>query len=479
MFINIHLNPKNEQDERFDTLISPSGTIATLLNIEKKLGIKDRVGLDEAYLGYQKLKRTTINFINEGINAGKKPIILFTILIYNAEKSIKLMKILKKKFGNKIIIVVGGQLVPWAKKAYLNNKNIDSVCIGDAEVIIPQILIDLKSKNHTKKLYQGWLHKKGKSNYSMVSYDNFYKIKERMKAQKKKTGISQLTIQGVGGPGCAWASSNPKGPCYFCALQNITNMSSNSLKQTLLKEKELEEKFQPDRIFDVANQFFPTINVLEIIEWLKDYRKLRKELKLNAKKYAYLTVSSVNSETAKLLKEIGTNEVYLGVDHFHNDALSQENKPYRSRRTLERCLDSLKKNDINFRIGVVLGAAIETRETLKSVEDGIEWLLQNYTKNLNAVGIFPVDVLPGSKLYKNMKREKLSSHLFQKFQTEGYLTRQEQKEMSECYINAKGESSPEQIYQLAQQMEYKCRKLGTMKYSVDKSPHSTKVSTNS
>jgi len=55
MLINIHLNPavsKNQdQEERFDTLISPSSTVATLLEIEKELGQNDIIGIDEAFPG--------------------------------------------------------------------------------------------------------------------------------------------------------------------------------------------------------------------------------------------------------------------------------------------------------------------------------------------------------------------------------------------------------------------------------------------
>ena len=349
MLINIHLNPavsKNQdQEERFDTLISPSSTVATLLEIEKELGQNDIIGIDEAFPGELETRNKIKELIEDDASEGKIPALLFTLLLYNSERTIKYIQELKKEFGEKIKVIIGGQLVPLAREAYLKNENIDAVCVGDAEKILPQLLRDLEAGN-LKEEYEGWVMDEKDKKFSGVSFERFWKIKDRMATQKRQVGFSQLTIQGPGGPGCAWAISNNKGPCSFCSLQNVEVKNEMTIEEYLEIEKQLEDQFQPDRFFDVASQFLPTLNQIEKIVWLKKYIEVREEKGIKAEKYAYFTVSSIDDEVAILLKEAGISEVYLGVDHFNEKALQEENKSFHKRETLERCLNALKAQGI-------------------------------------------------------------------------------------------------------------------------------------
>lgn len=473
MLINIHLNPEvikeQDQEEKFDTLISPSSTVATLLNIEKELGRTDTVGIDEAFPGETETKNEIRRLIENDINEGKIPALLFTLLLYNSERTIKYIEELKQEFGEKIRIGIGGQLVPLARKAYLKNKNIDSICIGDAEKILPELLKDLDEGN-LKKEYEGWVMNEKDKKFSGVTFEHFWMIKERMQEQKRSTGFSQLTIQGPGGPGCAWAISNAKGPCSFCALQNVEVKSEMTIEDYLENERALEQQFHPDRFYDVANQFLPTINKKGEIEWLKKYIEIRKAKGIKAEKYAYLTISSIDDEIAKLLKEAGVTEVYLGIDHFNETALQEENKPFRKKETLEKCLDALKAQGINFRAGIVLGSAEENKETLASVREGIKWMTQNYKEIIKAVGIFPIEMLPGSKDFEKMREADLCPELFQKFDENGYLSRDEQREMTKSWIQHHSKISANEITEFEIEMFDYLEKEGIFGYSVDRKP---------
>lgn len=289
MLINIHLNPKvvetKDQEERFDTLISPSSTVATLLSIEKELGQNDIIGIDEAFPSEAETKIEIKKLIENDINKGKITTLLFTLLLYNSERTLTYIEELKQEFGEKIKIMIGGQLVPLAREAYLKNKNIDVVCVGDAEKILPELLRDLET-GKVKREYEGWVMDEKEKKFSGVSFEHFWQIKERMAAQKKEIGFSQLTIQGPGGPGCAWAISSINGPCSFCSLQNVKVKSETSTEEYLENERMLEQQFHPDRFFDVANQFIPTLNQYKKVEWLKQYIEIRKAKGIKAEKYA-------------------------------------------------------------------------------------------------------------------------------------------------------------------------------------------------
>lgn len=471
MLINIHLNPpitrKQDQEERFDTLISPSSTVATLLNIEKQLGRTDIIGIDESFPGKIEVENEVQRLIKDDIDEDRIPVLFFTLLLYNSERTIRYIDGLKRKFGRKIRIIIGGQLVSQARAAYLKNKNIDTICVGDAEKIFPELLIDLKNKG-LKREYQGWVMNQNEKKFSGVSFEHFWKIKERMETQKKEFGFSQLTIQGPGGPGCAWAIINQKGPCSFCALQNIKVQNMTTLEEYLENERALEQQFHPDRFFDVANQFLPTVHPEAAVAWLKKYIQIRKSKNIKAKKYAYLIVSSITNEVASFLKEAGVCEVYLGIDHFNEQALREQNKPFRTREIIQKCLNALKQRDIKVRAGIVLGSARESRATLASVRQGIKWMVENYRDIIKAVGLFPVEMLPGSKDFERLRKTGRCQELFEKFDNYGYLSREEQREMTKNWIEHHGKVFPSDIAEFEKSTFEYLKKERIFGYSVDR-----------
>src|SRR5690606_18274626 len=217
----------------------------------------------------------------------------------------------------------------------LRNPNIDVVCVGDAEQILPRLLGDLVEDKPAPR-YEGWVKHTNEKRFAGVSYEHYWQIPERMMEQKRLAGFSQLTVQGPGGPGCSWAANNKEGACQFCALQNIVVMNQTPLRTSLANAAEVAQTLHPDRFFDMANQFLPYLDKRRNKDWIQQYADIRSELGITASKYAYLTVSSIDAEIATLLKRIGLSEAYLGVDHFHPEALAEENKPFRRREQLER-----------------------------------------------------------------------------------------------------------------------------------------------
>lgn len=473
MIINIHLNLSDSAMGRFDTLMAPSSTIATLLFIQKKLGFTDIVGIDEAYPGAERSRRKIDELIEKDIKKGSTPTLLFSVLLYNSERTIALIAELRQKYGHQIKIIVGGQLAPHAKDAYLSNSNIDSVCAGDAEAIFPVMFSDLE-RGSLQPYYELWLKESGNCKFAGASYDEFFCIMERMGAQKENPPyLSQLTIPGASGPGCAWAIANRKGACSFCALQNIRTPNQTGLEEHLINELEIEKKFSPDRFFDISNQFIPAIVPDEKIKWLEEYIRSRKKLGIKAKKYAYLAVSSVadvpagekNDVIAKLLQNAGIDEVFLGIDHFHEEALKEENKSYRHRQVIQGCLDALASQGICFRFGLVLGSAQETPATLAAAREGVQWAIRRYGSGpLKAVGIFPVELYPGSRDWETMKASGSCERIFEKFDKLGYLSRYDQLEMTVNWIEEHSQVPVRDIYSLKKELISYLGKKGIIGY---------------
>ncbi len=55
-------------------------------------------------------------------------------------------------------------------------------------------------------------------------------------------------------------------------------MNKTPLEDSLVVEKELQDQFGVDRIFDVANQFLPFLRKEDIIKWLQSYHSIRQRL---------------------------------------------------------------------------------------------------------------------------------------------------------------------------------------------------------
>jgi len=449
MILNVHLSADRDE-ERFDTLISPAGGVATLEAIERRVFLDEEArSYDGGFPGNEEVRAEIFRVIESADASGGPVSVLFTVLGYNAEASEAFARELKERFEGGVRVVFGGQLMPFSERAFMAHPSVDIVCLGDAEVVLPQMRVDRFSSSR----YEGWLKdSEVRPVFSGVSYEHFFQIRERLARQKEVAGFSQLVVQGPGGPGCSWAANNLNGACSFCALQNITVMNGVPLHEHFEMEAALQERFGMDRFFDVANQFLPFLRADGNEGWLRSYIDVREQLGVAAGKYAYLTVSSITPEIAALLRQAGVTEAYLGIEHFDAKALASHNKSHRGGNTLKRALDSLKNEGIRFRMGLVLGASPEKPESLQAVRDGMQSLTTDYRDQLLACGVYPLEVIPGSRLFDQARQQGLVPEVFESFARKGFFTAQEQLALNRAYIQAHSPVGADAVYALAAEM---------------------------
>lgn len=451
--INIHLSVNDSETERFDTILSPSGTVATLNAIAKENRL-DYSGYDGAFPDEETVRNAIREDIERTLGRNVKPAVLFSLLAYNSENTLRLAAELKRDYREHIRTILGGQLVPFALNAYRANPAIDAACIGDGEVLVPRLAQDIKA-DRLRQEYNHWLSaemdKRGQ--FSFVEYENFYQIRERLQAQQEVFGFSQLCIQGLGGPGCAWASTNVDGACDFCALQNISEMNSRSISEQMQTERSLQDTLKPDRIFDVSNQFLPFVDPGKNAQWLQGYITERRIHGVTTPKYTYLTVTSIDANVAPLLSEAGIEEVYVGIDHFDARALKEGNKSHRSRNQLKTALDALQANGIKVRLGLVIGSSVEDDSSLRQLKRGTEWLKDRYADMINSIGIFPVYVLPGSKVYERARTIPAARKIIESFESKGYFTRGEERSLTKKYIEEHSKVSADRVFEAAHELK--------------------------
>lgn len=461
-FLVAHLNPDENWSlqERFDTLISPCGTVATLGKILKNIAPEqERYLFDGWFPGNKMVQESMRGRIREALRAWSHPHVFFSLLLYNSGPTIQMIQELKREFWDKITTTIWWQLVPYVSSALVKNHSIDHVAIGDGEALIPALMKKgvpkLLNATQENRLFAG------------VDYTNFFEIQERLEKQREESGFTQLTAQWPGWPWCSWAANNPSWACSFCALQNITIMNETPLKDSLLVEKELQDQFGVDRIFDVANQFLPFLRKEDIMNWLQSYHSIRQSLWISVKKYAYVTVQSIiDSEIVSMLAQVGVTEVYVGIDHFDAASLREQNKSHRSWSNLIKALNNLRNNGITFRCGLVLGSSSETESSFASVSDWVDMLLSY--ENLRAIGIFPLEVLPGSRIYSQMKQECLGTNIIAELESKWFLDREQQKELSRIWIDHTSPIWYQRVVSFRDELQWKINQSRQFTYTLDK-----------
>lgn len=476
------MSPGADTGFRFDSLISPNGSIATLKKIAETCGRGSECeSIDDGWPSFESTDGEITRLIEGNRGAGEKPTLYFSILFYNAERTLSFIRSLRDRYADSVRIVASGQLVQMAHEPFMRNSDIDIVAKGDAEVLLPRIMEHISNERDSElaRLQEGEVQG---GLYAGASYDRYFGIRERLAMQEHEAGMRQVCMQGAGGPGCAWAAGNVGGACNFCALTNITRMNRTPLREIVANEAEIVAQTGATRIFDVGNQFLPTLNLESNKQWLREYIRLRAERGLASQRYIYLTVNSVDEEIATLLKELGVVEAYIGIDHFHKEALREQNKgSYRETEArLFPPLDALLKSGINVRAGVVLGAVRETAETLEAVRTGVRLLLERYAGNeaagygvLKTLGVFPIELLPGSKLWESFVaevrgdvEENNARDIVEKFYRTGSLSRAEQVALTKEYVRRHSDISFEKISALEDELAVSLKAAGVYEHTV-------------
>ena len=268
LFIFVHMSQWEDMIERFDTDMSPSWTIASLLDVWQQFVMSrpDLVWKVEFLWVDESRSADSKDVIKQKINEYSwRVTVLFSELLYNSKNTIKFASELKKTYKDRVNIIVWGQLTrnSSVKKSLKDKKIIwtkifDVVTEWDWEIIIPMIIEDvLSGKLETEYIKYLW---KDSKKFNFSSFEDYYWIEWWIRERKAAWKNVQLTMQWLGWPWCSWAKFKWK-PCSYCALQNITT------ERSLYSKTELEHLF--------ANIFFrysnwhkwDKIESLEYVEW--------------------------------------------------------------------------------------------------------------------------------------------------------------------------------------------------------------------
>jgi radical SAM superfamily enzyme YgiQ (UPF0313 family) len=453
--IFVHRAPHTEAT-RWDTLFSVNGSIAALTVIARQLGCPG-IAIDEAYPGTEFMHRKVREEIEEALTQGVTPVVFCTILSYNAQASLAFLRELKDEYGSKIRTGVGGQLVRVAPQAYLNKPYLDHVGVGDAEVILEQLLLgnqrfaegyflvnddaalSRRERGNLVRL-EGLGQPPTRPHYAPTGYDDYAMIRERLdEMEHHRFGplqpVRQLVMESV--RGCVWAYLH--GTCEFCSLESIDQRPVyKPIDQIVAQERTYSEQFGATGIFDVSNQFLPILGD-DAPKWLEQYNKQRAKLHApDMRRYAYLISSSITMQTAPLLREVGIERAYVGIDGWDTDIRQVHGKA----QSVDRMLEAAKAANLYIQTAVVIGEGI-TRTNLEKLPQFVQDLGSSYGGEDGIVLSFAPYmeiILPGSPIWKRFERIARATsmqralQLFEHFYVDGWHSPEDEEELTKEYV---------------------------------------------
>jgi len=444
----IHCAQDAEYDERFDTVMMPNGSIAALNTItedlREKYGFLDSgLAIDESYPSSSargKEREFILRFLCEEIeNAlakGNEPVVFCTVLSYNAEGSLNLLRELKDKFGDRVRTGVGGQLIRVSPETYCALPYIDHVGVGDAEVILGSLLIEAKpyAESYLKLDSAQGIH------YASFSYENYIGLNERLEEMSQYqfgpfSGFRQLITESV--RGCAWAHATRQ-ICEMCALQSIDDAPEfKPFKEHFRIENQLAQRFNINWIFDVSNQFIPVVGIEKQEQWLADYVEAhRRYSDYEIDKYVYLTTNSISENTAPLIREAGIRVAYIGIDGWDQATLKALHK---TRTDARKALQLCRENELYVRASLVIGAGLN-EQNIQTLPQFVGDVMEGFGDVILSWGNFLQIILPGSPAWYKLRDQASQQNwnevaeLYQFFDTNGFLNWQQQELMTQLYI---------------------------------------------
>lgn len=300
--------------------------------------------------------------------------------------------------GSKVIL--GGPFATSMPEKILSNRPyIDAVVAGDGEKAlldyiegkpyhtIPN-LVYRDGKNIVRNLTES-------TNISTLPFPDYsslnmkeYFANFRIRYGEYKPFNGSLAISSI--KGCHWRDVSGEG-CIFCMIPNKGIQYSQC--ERVWKEIEyFNDLYGVDYFWDVSDSF------VDNNEWLQQFYKAKpKHLDVGFEIYG--RVNTINDKKAKLLKDIGVFEVFVGAESGDEHILKNINKPV-SRKLVIRAIEALKKHDIRATVSFVIGLPGETNQSLaKTLRFAEELSKYNNVIETSTSVMMPI---PGSRAFRNL-----------------------------------------------------------------------------
>ncbi|MEY8509553.1 radical SAM protein [Lachnospiraceae bacterium 42-17] len=278
-----------------------------------------------------------------------KPDIICLTILTHAVVFAKKFSYLAKNRG--CVVIWGGVYVTYnAQRLAQEDRNIDFLIVGEGENVLPYVLNGLQSNKFILgfKAYIVSCHDEDIDELSYCLPD-FSLIPDDLINIHNLRATFELT------KGCSYK-------CKFCCVRNISNNSK--VKSIEIIRKELKNianyKFKKTLICD--NNFIPGNNQF------KEFINAKREICPNMKFRITVRADLITEELLDKYKQIGINELIMGVEHVDPDILKSMQKtkdPTNWKKTIKKAVLLAAKYNFLVHPIFMFGWPGETKSSLK------------------------------------------------------------------------------------------------------------------
>ncbi len=325
-----------------------------------RIGVKMKTGLEKDLF--------------DAINAWQPDVVAFSVHSLIFEPAVKLARLVKKNFGDKIKIIFGGIHVTLDYDNIFKEESIDYFCVGEGEPALLEFCQKVERGESLSDIKNIWYRKDGQliktglrlptdlNSLPNPDWSEFEEYHQYGPWRGKLVKMALVEFSRVCPFSCAYCGNQIMVEEY--AKHGIRLGPHHKSPRKFVEElKFLKEKYQLEFVAIMDGTFlsFPD----EVLEELADL--YAKEIKLPF--YITTTASSISAKRAALLKKMGCVCVNIGVENGDFEYRKRYmNRPWPD-ELINNAFKIVKRAGIEARAYNIIGAPFETRETImKTIE---------------------------------------------------------------------------------------------------------------
>jgi radical SAM superfamily enzyme YgiQ (UPF0313 family) len=321
-----------------------------------------------------------VSFLSYGWVATKE----FITLIRNVKLDVK--------------IIVGGHFASFTYKKILEDMpEIDYILLGEGEISFPALV---KSIFNNKKNINsiGGIYSREVVNCKISPITNLDTLTFPARDYLP-------TVLRKGGKACLSTSRGCYGSCIFCSVQNFYSKYANkkwryrSAENVVEEIQELYEKYDID-LFDFQDDNFMGLGNSGK-ERAQKIANLIQGKNIKAKFSFDLRVNDIDSDTLKLWKQVGLEEVLIGVESISEEDLNFYNKRLKPQQILDG-IKTLDELGLRYRLGIIL---FNPFSKIKSINSNLKFMDEINYINPNILQV--LNVYEGTKSYEILKEKNI------------------------------------------------------------------------
>ena len=270
-----------------------------------------------------------------------------------------------KSVNPDIKVVFGGSFALTAPEKVISEKNIDIVCVGEAEKSFVELCNKLKNEEDYTGVLNLWIKKDGQIHKNklgnLIALDDIpyqdWEIFDKKRIYKPMSGS-------IGRTGCFELTRGCVYSCTFCInehlnkIHNHKNYREKSIPRYVDEVKYFKDKYGLEYVYLLAEMFLPTTK-----QRIRDFSRLWKE-KVGLPFWCELRIEGVDEENARLMEEAGCSSITVGIECGNEEFRKKVIHRMMSNQEIIDACKILKKTKIQISGNSIIGFPGETREMI-------------------------------------------------------------------------------------------------------------------